>query len=252
MLKVSNISFKYKEGNKVLDNVSFDLKEGLVNVLLAPNGAGKTTLIKCICGLEKASEGSIYYNDLDINQMKVKEKSKILSYVPQELSIPYLNVYEVIMLGRVPYINFKETKEDENIVFEIIEKLGLSEFTYREFDTLSGGEKQLVMIARALVQNPKILVLDEPTSNLDISKSIMIMKKIKELTVEHNIITLVSMHDLNLALNYGDNFVLIKDEKILNYGSKDIVTNEAIKELFNIEVNILNDGNNKIINYKEL
>ncbi len=253
MLEIKNLSFRYNKSSPlILDDISFTLNESEISIILSPNGEGKTTIIKLINGILKKTSGDISYNDIDLEKLKTNEKAKLISYVAQENDIPYLTVYEVIMLGRTPYIRFKESKNDIKIVNDIIDEMHLNEFRNRDYNTLSGGEKQLVMIARALAQEPKIIMLDEPTSNLDISKSINVSKILKELTKEKNLIVLISMHDINLALNLGDNFMLLKDTKIIQMGSTKIINEKIIKDVFNIDVKIKNERNKKYIVYENI
>ena len=249
MLKFNNVTYSYTKNKLVLDNVSFNVNENEVAILLAPNGSGKTTCLKLITSILKPICGDILYNDESIINMKDIERSKLISYVSQETMPLSLSVYEIVMLGRSPYYKFSETKEDIEIVENIIKELGLGDIAFREFDTLSGGEKQIVMIARALAQSPKVLIFDEPTSNLDIKNQILIGNLIKRISKEKNISIIISTHDINLALNTGDKFIMFKDKAIKYEGDSSIITKESIKDIFDSDVEIKEIDNKKIIIY---
>ena len=207
-------------------------------------------MIKCLCGIFKPQTGSISFNDIDLINMNQKEKSKIVSYVAQENSIPYLTAYEVIMFGRTPYIRFKESKLDYEIVDKVIEKLHIENLVMRNYNTLSGGEKQIIMIARALAQDAKIIVFDEPTSNLDIKNAIMVMDIIKSLSKANDLHVIISMHDINLALKYGDNFILLKDSKVYKEETINEINKESLSSIYDIDIDIHEEKNTKIISYK--
>ena len=249
MLKFNNVSYSYTKNKLVLDNVSFNVNDNEIAVLLAPNGTGKTTCLKLITSILKPNSGDILYNDESILDMKDIERSKLISYVSQETISLSLSVYEIIMLGRSPYYKFTETKEDIEIVENIIKELGLSEIAFRDFDTLSGGERQIVMIGRALAQSPKILIFDEPTSNLDIKNQILIGNVIKKISKEKNVSVIISTHDINLALNTGDKFIMFKDKTIKYKGGSSIITKESIKDIFDSDVEIKTIDDKKVIIY---
>ena len=242
MLKINNISYSYNKNKIVLDNLSFSVNDGEVLVLLAPNGVGKTTCLKCIANILKVSSGDILYDDISLINLKDNERAKYLSYVAQENSIPYLNVYDLIMLGRSMHYTFTPKEEDYALVEKVIKDLDLEDLAFRDYNTLSGGEKQIVMIARAIVQKPKVLILDEPTSNLDINNQLRIIDIIKKISKEESIAVILSMHDINLSLKVGDKFIMLKDSKVMYEGDKSIITKESIKEVFDVDIEVLNNN----------
>ncbi len=241
MLKVNHLSHSYIKNNKVIDDISFTLQEGKINVLLGPNGIGKTTILKCLNGIIKAKEGEILIDEKNINQYSSKELAKIIAYVEQSPRVDNLNVYETIMLGRTPYISFAPSKEDNKIVSDLIKKVHLEDLLHRDINTLSGGEKQKVMLALSLATNSKILLLDEPTANLDIKNALMVMDLIKELTIKDNITVLISMHDISLAYQYGDYFLCMKDQKIKYALNKKDLNSGVLQDIY--DVNIVIDNN---------
>ncbi len=242
MLKVNHLSFSYSKNNNVIDDVSFSLKEGKINVLLGPNGIGKSTILKCVNGILKAQEGEILIFDKNIKEYKNKELARTIAYVEQSPHIDNLNVYETIMLGRTPYMTFSPSKEDKQIVNKVIEEIGLEDLLHRNISSLSGGERQKVMIALALASNSKILLLDEPTANLDIKNALMIMNLIKSLTQKEKLTVLISMHDISLAYNYGDYFLCMKDKNIKYALDKIELNSGVLQEIYDVKIK-LEDSN---------
>ncbi len=248
MLNVNNISFSYlKNQTNVIDDVSFSLKEGQVNILLGPNGIGKSTVLKCLNRILKVNSGTIEIDGKDINSFKARELAKIVAYVEQSPHVENMSVYETIMLGRTPYITFAPTKKDKEIVEEVIKEIGLDELGARNISSLSGGEKQKVMIALALASDSKILLLDEPTANLDIKNSLMVMNLIKSLAKKKNLTVLVSMHDISLAFNYGDYFLFMGEKNVKYALTKKEISEDIMKEIYDVDFKINEDGT---ISYK--
>ena len=168
-LEIKNLSFSYKN-KEILNNISFEVYSGTLLSILGANGAGKTTLIKCINGILNFKKGEVLIDEKNFNNKSLKEKSKIMSYVPQITSSfdIDLTVFDTVLLGRVPHKTFKFSEWDKQIALNNIKKLDLEKYLFSYVAELSGGEKQRVLIARALTQEPKILILDEPISNLDL------------------------------------------------------------------------------------
>lgn len=242
MLKVENLSFKYnKKLEEVVENVNFSLEQAGIYIILGQNGAGKTTVLKCIEGINNFKDGRIEIDGKDLKEYKRKELAKTISYVPQNFNKIQLTVYETIMLGRTSYITFKASKHDEEIVENLIKEFGLEKYAFRNFETLSGGEKQKVIIAMALAAEPKILLLDEPTSNLDIKNSLMIMNLIKDLVKTKNLTVLISMHDISLAYEFGDKFLFFKDKKIKYFLEKAEINEDILKETYDVDLKIENN-----------
>ncbi|MGC8971820.1 MAG: ABC transporter ATP-binding protein [bacterium] len=228
------------EGREVLKGVTISLLPGELVGLLGPNGAGKTTLIKTLSKVLKPIAGTIYIEGEDIRALSFKEVARRIGVVPQETNLEYkFTVYDVVMMGRNPYISrFKgETKFDREIVLEAMKATNTLEFANRFITDLSGGERQRVILARALAQQPKVLLLDEPTSHLDISYQIEMLNLIKKLIKEKNMGAISALHDPNLASQFCDKIILMKDGKIYDFGApKDVLTSKNLREVFNIDV----------------
>lgn len=247
MIEVNNLSFSYCKNKKVLDNISCKLTEGKCIIVLGPNGAGKSTFLKCLVGINKIDTGKVVIENKDIFSISNNERAKLISFVPQNPSFTDTTVFDAILVGRKPYITFKESKEDLEIVSNIITKMDLSLKTIENVETLSGGQIQKVAIARALAQDTKVIYFDEPTSNLDIKSQYEIMDIIYSLTKENKLV-IINMHDLNLAINYADEIILMKDGKIIKHTKE--ITEEDIKLLYGVDVDIIHNNNQKIITMK--
>lgn len=238
MLKVSNLSFSYNKNKKVLDDVSFDIKQGECVILLGPNGVGKTTLLSLLLGNNKTKEGSISYFDKDIKELNAKEKSDYISYVPQLISGNDLTVFDTVILGRLPYYKIYPNKNDINLTNEYISKFGLQELKDKQTNQISGGERQIVSLVRGLIQESKLLIFDEPTNNLDINAQLRVLDIIKE-EKKKNKSFLISMHDINQALAIGDKFIFLKNGKIYAICSKNEIKEAIIDEVYNVKSKII-------------
>ncbi|MBO4920324.1 MAG: ABC transporter ATP-binding protein [Lachnospiraceae bacterium] len=248
MLRITDLTFRYtRKSPVVLDNISLSLKDGEIGVLLGKNGSGKTTLFKTVLGFEKPEAGQIDFNGKDLLKMNRRERAEQIAYVPQDIQFGDLTVFDTVLLGRLPYFGLKASKEDEEIALKTLKEMGLEELAMRNTAELSGGERQKVAIARALAQEPKLLVFDEPTGNLDIANEQLILKEILRGTKEKGIGVLTSLHDLNEALSIGDVFFFIKDGKIRYYGDSSIVTELVIKDTFDADVSIIEYKGKKLI-----
>ena len=179
--------------------------------------------------------------------MKRSQLAKKMAYVSQQNEAPQNTVFDSILIGRVPYIKGKATKEDYAMVQEIIGRLNLNDYAMREATSLSGGEFQKVVLARALAQEPEILLLDEPTSNLDIRNQVEVMKLMKQYCKDKQISVIVSIHDMNLSLQFSDKYLMLKDGEVFKYGSKEIITRENIRTVYGLDVDILKYKNRKIV-----
>lgn len=240
MVEIKDITFAYNKNSRyILEDVGFDIENSQCIAILGNNGAGKSTLLKCIDRICPAEEGVVMVDSDNVYSMSKNIMAQNIAYVPQNSTSVNMTVFDSILLGRKPYIKWDATTEDREIVFDVIEKMHLEDFTLRTVSELSGGEAQKVMLARALVQEPKLLLLDEPTSNLDPRNQHEVLRIVKRIAKEHNISVAIIIHDLNLAIRYCDRFVFLKDSQVYAYGGLEVMTPENIEEVYQIHVHII-------------
>lgn len=235
ILSARDIKFAYSK-MEVLKKISFDLVEGDCLAVLGTNGAGKSTLLKCLNKILTPSKGVVYINGTDTNSLSDRKLAQTIGYIAQKHEHTRKTVFDTILLGRKPYVKWDITKRDIEVVESIISAFHLDDYAMRYADELSGGELQKVMIARALAQQPKVLLMDEPTSSLDLKNQLEVISTIRKVVKVQNISVVVTMHDLNLALRLANKFLLMKDGKVLGYGGNEIITREAIKEVYDVNV----------------
>ena len=248
MLKVDNLSFHYnRSSDPVLSGASFELKQGEVGILLGKNGSGKTTLFKNILGIEKPQSGAISFDGEDLLKMSRRERARRIAYVPQHIHFGDMCVFDAVLMGRISYFGMKAGQEDYEAVERVLKDMKLLEFANRNAEALSGGEKQKIAIARAMVQEPKLMVFDEPTGNLDMANEQLIVEEGKRLAREKNISILVAIHDLNQALYFGDRFFFLKNGVVKYAGDREIITEEIIRDVFDVNVKIAQINNQKVI-----
>jgi len=241
-LVVHGVSFSYKSV-PALKDVRFELNHGEILSLLGPNGSGKSTLLKCIDGILKPYCGAVYVGGLKTTAMKAREISRVMGYVPQNIAggsgvFPF-TVFDVVLAGRKPYISWSISDKDVEVAAETIKLLGIEDFAARQFNELSAGEQQKVIIARALAQQPKILLLDEPTSNLDIKHQLEVLDLIKNLSRNMKLSVIMAMHDLNLASRYSDKIVMLKSGCIFAAGPpEEVITEENIMAVYGFKAKV--------------
>lgn len=239
ILELKNIEFSYN-GSPVLRGIEFDVKKGDVVSILGVNGAGKSTLLKCINGILKPQKGEIFIDHTNIKKTSRTEIAKALAYVPQRSEQSFITVFDAVLLGRKPYIKWDVTKNDIEITERVLSALGLKKLSLRYINELSGGEFQKVVIARALVQQPKVILLDEPTNNLDPKNQFEVMDIIKEISKKRGIASIIVMHNVNLAVRLSDRFVLLKEGKVFAEGGLEIITKDNIEKVYGISVTVEN------------
>jgi len=247
ILRVQGIEFHYM-GRPVLDGVSFAVERGEVVAVLGTNGAGKTTLLKCIDRILKPAAGTVLINDEPTAAFSRNALARRMGYVEQQRNGSRATVFNTVLLGRKPYIRWGITQNDVKIAAQALETLGLAGYGPRYLDELSGGELQKVIIARALAQEPQILLMDEPTSSLDLRNQLEVVAVIRHISRERGIAVVVAMHDLNLALRFADHFILLKDRTIHAAGGPEVITPETIESVYAVPVRVATlDGSRVVI-----
>ena len=229
-LKIENINFGYKTKH-ILNDVCLDVEFGKVVSIIGPNGSGKTTFIKCINKILKPKRGSVKLNGEDLYLMKQEDIAKKISYVPQMTNDFFSGtVMDLVIMGRKPYIKWNISDKDIKIVLDILDSMDIIHLADKFYSELSGGQKQKVLIARALAQDTDIYLLDEPISFLDIKNQIEIMQMSRELAKRGKIVIIV-VHDLNMAMKYSDKILLLESGSVIAQGKpKDVLTQENIKK----------------------
>lgn len=232
LIEVSDLCWRV-DGKLVLDKINFSINEGNFVGLLGPNGAGKSSLMRCFYGANKPQGGSIEYEQQDLLKLHPKKRAREIAVILQEHS-PFLalKVEEIVTLGLTPHKGLfeRETKQDKALIESTLVKLDLHEMRHETYAHLSGGEKQRVMLAKAIVQNPKLLIMDEPTNHLDVHYQIELLTLVKKLGKT----VLASFHDLNLAMAYCDYLLIIDHGKINILGSpSDIMSEDLVSSVFN-------------------
>jgi len=240
MIEVKHISYTYSNrvGHEVLRDVSFDVNPGEYVGILGNNGVGKSTLITCLCRIRRPQSGSIFMDGRDIYQMKRRDMAQRVAYVAQKNEMPQMTVFDYVLLGRKPHMKLSVSEKDIDICQQMVEQVGLSEFKLRYINELSSGELQKVLLARALAQQPKLLLLDEPTSNLDPKNQHEMLALVRNMAKESNISVLMVLHDVSLALRYCDRFLFLKSGSVYKYGDEAIVTRETIADVYDVQATI--------------
>ena len=239
-ITIKDLTFSYNS-HKILDDLNVVVENSEVLSLVGPNGSGKTTLIKCIDRILKP-RGSILLDGLELERMSRQEVARQIGYVPQSSSTSLATtVFDTVLMGRRPHIGWRVTDSDLDKVAEVLEKLHLEDLAMRDFAQLSGGQKQKVLIARALAQEPAVLLLDEPTSNLDMRHQLEVMEIVRDLVHEKKIAAVMAIHDLNLASRFSDKLVMLKNGQVYAAGEpKALLNEENIGKVYGIEAMVMN------------
>ncbi len=237
ILSIDGIKFKYN-GRPVLEDVTFEVQKGEVVAILGPNGVGKTTLLRCINGILKPSSGAVLVENENVLRLDAMAVARRIGYVAQSQTTGKLTAFDAILMGRRPHIRFRISKKDLQIVDGAIKSLYLEKLAMRHIDRMSGGELQKVAVGRALVQEPKLLLLDEPTSNLDLKNQVEILKLIRRVVREHAVCAVMTLHDLTTALRFADKCLFLKNGGIHAAVAPQEVTADIIKEVYDIAVEI--------------
>lgn len=238
MINISNLRVQYDK-KIVINKLNLTIKEGLITTVVGPNGCGKSTLLKVMSKNLAFQSGNVKINNKDIKKLKTKDLAKQLALLPQSPKIPSdFTVRELVSFGRHPFIPLGKrfSQNDYNVVNWALSKTNMLSFKCRRVSTLSGGERQRAWIAMALAQEPKILLLDEPTTYLDISHQFEVLELIKEIAKKTNMSVIMVLHDINHAARYSDEIIIMKDGSIKCQGRPDdIINEETMKNVFSLK-----------------
>ena len=243
-IEVENLCFSYSK-HQILKKLNFSATEGELIALLGPNGVGKTTFFRCLLGFLKPSDGTISVNGRDINKYSRKDLARQIAYIPQSYS-PAFNhtVLDCVLMGVTSQLGIFETPDEKakQKALGVLESLGMQDLAYKGCMKISGGERQLMLLARALVQDAGFLIMDEPTSNLDFGNTYRVMEKIKKIK-EQGYTIMFSTHDPNLAVNYASRIIAMKDGKIIADGKPETIDAEVFNSIYNVNVSVCKQCN---------
>lgn len=236
-IEINHLSYRYND-KLALDDINLSMQSHDLVTILGPNGSGKSTLLKCIVSILKTKSDSILIDDKNQQAYSPRKLSQLIAYIPQsEVSAMELNVFDTVLMGRKPYIDWRTTEADLQKTQEVLRELELEEHAFRNMSTLSGGERQRVYIARAMVQDPQILLLDEPTANLDIYHQLKVMELLQRLA-QAGMIIILTEHDINMAARYANKVIMLRDGKVFNCGDSSVFSEENIRNLYDIHASI--------------
>lgn len=248
MLNINGLSYRYnKRTPPVLRDVSLELDDGQIGVLLGKNGSGKTTLFQTILGILRPDSGTICFDGSDLTTLSRKERARLVAYMPQHIHFGSLSVYDSVLMGRIAFFGLRAGAEDHAIVRKVLRDMGLEDLAMRNVQEMSGGVRQKIAIARAMVQQPRLLIFDEPTGNLDMSNERLVVREAKRLAKEHGVSILTALHDLNLAMSFGDRFFFLKDGTVKYACGQGELDADMIRDTFDVDVKIYEIEGQKIL-----
>lgn len=245
MLAAYNLGFDYRSGSQILDDVNFTVPAGQSTCLLGPNGTGKTTLLRCLLGLHRPTSGQVFINGQNLRHLNRRQRAAQLAYVPQSaaMGFPY-PVYQVVLMGRVGHLGLGATPgvQDHQIAIEALDRLGIGHLLERAFHQISGGERQLVLIARALAQRATVLILDEPTAALDFANQVRVLTIVRGLAAD-GLTVLMTSHSPDHAFLASQQVVMLRAGTIYRQGpTQETLTAAALSELYGTHTSIVDTG----------
>ncbi len=243
-IRIKNVCFAYSS-TPVLDNVSVDINSSSFVSIVGPNGAGKSTLLKCMNKILFPASGEILLVEYNLQQMKRMDIARNFAYVPQTSKRVFpTTVFDTVLMGRRPHLGWFDSESDKEKVWQVLEEMGLDDLALKNFDELSGGQQQKILIARAIAQDTGVILLDEPTSDLDIWHQLDVMENVKRLVNKKSVTALMVVHDLNLASKYSDRILMLKEGKIVAAGEPaSVLTTKNIAQYYGVEAHVYKYAN---------
>ena len=235
ILGVDGITFRYNS-HPVLKNITFQVHTHQITAILGPNGAGKTTLLRCINRILKPESGTVHIEEQDLARCSSREIARRVAYVAQRSEPRRISAFDSVLLGRKPHIGWNVSRHDMEMTQATLKRLDLEHLSLRYTDRMSGGEYQKVCIARAVVQEPTVMLLDEPTASLDLKNQLAILRLLRTIVRGHRMCAVITMHDLNTAFRYADNFLFLKQGTIYAAVDRSQITGDIIEEVYGVPV----------------
>lgn len=241
MIRAENLTFSYDGKKDIFKNISFDVKKGEIMAVLGANGVGKTTMMRCIMGFLNLKSGDVFIGDKNVKKMTSSQFWASTSYVPQAKNLVFgYSVLNMVVMGRSQFVKFGYTpgKEEYEKAYALLEEMGLADFAHRSCNSLSGGQLQMVLIARALIKEPDILIMDEPESNLDMRNQLKVLEIMKKISRERNVTVIINTHYPEHALRYTDKTLILGKKSYVFDASKRAITKENIHKYFKVNASI--------------
>jgi iron complex transport system ATP-binding protein len=241
-LNIEGLEFSYASV-PVLKDITLDISDNELISILGPNGVGKSTLIHCLNKILQPTGGTVFIDEKDVKDIHIKELAKVMGYVPCASKDAFpMTVVDTVLMGRHPHSKWGSLNEDLEHVYRTLKLLGIEELAMRPFNELSAGQHQRVMLARGIVQEPKILLLDEPTSNLDIKHQIEVTRILRDISRSKNILVIMISHDINIASKYSDKMILMHDGTIFSVGKpNEVITENNLKTVYDVSAKVILD-----------
>ncbi|NLL95150.1 MAG: ABC transporter ATP-binding protein [Thermoplasmatales archaeon] len=241
-VEMDGVCFSYTTV-KVLNDITLKIQPSELVSIVGPNGVGKSTLLHCMNKILKPTSGTVLIGEKDLDEYGIKELAKHVGYVPYVPSDSFpLTVIDTVLMGRHPHSGWRFTESDVNLAYDIMDGMGISDFAMRPFNSLSAGQRQKVMLARGFAQSPEILLLDEPTSNLDVKHMLEVMKILRKMSKENGVTVIMVNHDLNMASKFADRMILMSNGGIHTIGTPtEVVTRENLRDVYGVESEVVMD-----------
>jgi iron complex transport system ATP-binding protein len=242
-LSIEGLGFSYGR-TAILSTIDIpSVPAGVITALVGPNAAGKTTLLKCLAGLLRF-DGRVMLDGKDLRRMKRNEVTRRVGYLPQEVAVhAVLTAFEAVLLAKQHSFSWHAGEADLALVERTLRDLDIDDLAMRYLNELSGGQRQMVSIAQALIRRPEVLLLDEPTSNLDLQRQLEVLELVRQVTVERGLTTVITMHDLNLAARFAENFVVLQNGRIYDAGVPSaVLTTAMVRDVYGVHASISPDA----------